>query len=46
MGEKCPNGCGELKTTKFSDLENDDRAFDVWITYCPECCYISDCEAE
>lgn len=43
----CPNGCGELNTTKFSDLETaDGMCFDVWITYCSECGYIESAEAE
>lgn len=45
MSEQWPNGCGELVTSHFSDLEDSYRAFDVWITHCPKCFYIGDCDA-
>ena len=42
----CPNGCGEMVTTKCSDVIVYDTYFDIWITYCPKCRYVESCEVE
>lgn len=45
--KQCPNGCGEMKIAggHINTIEGD-TYFSVFITYCPECKYIHETDAD